>query len=168
MQKPFIFKANSQSCITWCIKQETWNTEQRKWFSRIYFYHISMCWRKPKDAFNTCLLPSLRYDGRSIIIQTAMLCKSLGSVIALHGRIRASKYEAIFPGPGAPYDVNTHSWWCFHIICSNYSRVFWWTSGWSIAASMDSWITRFKTLPNPYASLHGSRPWCGKKIYMSK
>lgn len=41
------------------------------------------------------------------MVQAAMLRNSLGSVIALHGHITASEYEAIYSGPGALYDANT-------------------------------------------------------------
>ena len=85
----------------WCLDNETWSSDQRK---RVIFSDESSftifptsgrvyVWRQSKEAFNLdCLLPTVKHGGGSVMVWAAISWRSLGPIVALHGRINSKDY----------------------------------------------------------------------------
>jgi hypothetical protein len=53
-------------------------------------------WRTPKETYNPeCLVPTVKHEGGSVLIWTAISCYSARPIITLHVRITASNYVDI-------------------------------------------------------------------------
>ena len=104
IRKPLLSKTNVSKRLEWCRNLQNWSIEQ--WKNVIFSDESSFTlfptsgrvyvWRQPKEAYDpTCILPTVKHGGGSVMIWGAISWKSAGPMISLHGRINSRDYLRI-------------------------------------------------------------------------
>lgn len=102
--KPLIKPKNAAERMRWCKDRKQWETDQ---WSQVVFSDESSftlfptsgrvyVWRTSGEAYNPdCLLPTVKHGGGSVMVWGAISRHSLGPLVAVKGKIKASDYQGI-------------------------------------------------------------------------
>ncbi|GFT75417.1 transposable element Tcb1 transposase [Trichonephila clavipes] len=61
-------------------------------------------WRTPKEAFTPeCIMPTVKHGGGSLMVWGAISWRGLGSLVTLHGKVKAAHYVNILEDQVHPF-----------------------------------------------------------------
>ena len=105
---PLLSTTNVRKCLEWCKNHQNWSMELRKnmIFSDEFVFTLFpttgriYVWRQPKEALEPkYLLPSGKHREGSVMICGAILRKSAGLLVSLHGVINSNDCLTILSNP---------------------------------------------------------------------
>ncbi|GFX24140.1 transposable element Tcb1 transposase [Trichonephila clavipes] len=112
IRKPLVTARHALQRRQWCRTHRQWTPQQWQqviWLDESTFTLFQTTgrvyvWRTPKEAFSPeCIVPTVKHGGGSLMVWGAISWCGLGTLVTLHGKVKAAHYVNILGDQVHPF-----------------------------------------------------------------